>query len=356
MSVLAVFSIAMFLVFGCKGKQEPQQASEPESLQSPLQTFGEPDPETKAAEAMVAQVNGKVITRKEVDQATDGILKKYESQIPPGQREMLRAQVRTQALENLINQQLLLEAANKEGTKPDKTEVDERYRALTGRFPTPEDFQGVLSSMGMTDQEFRQEIEMNLQIEKMLQKKFDVLNKIDDQAVSAYYKEHPEDFQVPDRVNASHILIATMEEDTPETKAEKRKQLAGLKKQIDGGADFGELAAKHSACPSKAKGGDLGPFEKGKMVKPFEDAAFSLKKGEVSEVVETPFGYHLIKVTDRQPGRVMPLDEVKEKVRSFLDRQQREQTLNDYLEKLRGPAKIEYVSSSANAEVDKPAP
>ena len=197
---------------------------------------------------------------------------------------------------------------------------------------------------------------MNLQIEKMLQKKFDVLNKIDDQAVSAYYKEHPEDFQVPDRVNASHILIATMEEDTPETKAEKRKQLAGLKKQIDGGADFGELAAKHSACPSKAKGGDLGPFEKGKMVKPFEDAAFSLKKGEVSEVVETPFGYHLIKVTDRQPGRVMPLDEVKEKVRSFLDRQQREQTLNDYLEKLRGPAKIEYVSSSANAEVDKPAP
>ena len=88
------------------------------------------------------------------------------------------------------------------------------------------------------------------------------------------------------RIRASHILVETLEEATK------------LKSEIDNGADFGELAAKHSKCPSGASGGDLRYFGKGMMVKPFEDAAFALKKGEVSEPVETQFGWHLIYLTD----------------------------------------------------------
>jgi peptidyl-prolyl cis-trans isomerase C len=359
LSALIVLCIVLFPLSGCKGKQEaqPPVAGLEETPQDQPMTAVAPVPEDDSGEKTAVTVNGKVILRKEVDQATEGILKKYENQIPPGQREMLRAQVQTQALENLINQQLLLEAAAKSGEKPDEKVAEERYKALAGRFPSPEEFQTVLSSMGMDEQKFRQEIALNLTIETMLEKKFNELKKIDDQAVSTYYKEHPQDFQVPERVGASHILIGFEKEDTPEIKAEKRAKIADLKKQIDGGADFAKLAAENSSCPSKTKGGDLGLFERGKMVKPFEDAAFSLKKGEVSDIVETPFGYHLILVTDIQPARVMTLDEVKDNVRSFLERQQKEEALNKYLVELRGPAKIEYVDKTlAPPPAQSPAP
>jgi peptidyl-prolyl cis-trans isomerase C len=350
-SIIIILAVSLLAFCGCKGKQEAVPAGPVEGFQGQPEASGTPAPGvtagTEGEDETAATVNGTVITRKEVNQATDGILQKYGNQIPPAQREMLRAQVQKQALENLINQQLLLEQAEKQGDKPDPKEVDARYNALAGRFPSPEEFQNLLATMGMTEKQFRDEIELNLKIEGMLQKKFDTLPEIGDAEVSAYYKEHPEDFKVPEMITASHILITTSEEDTPETKAEKRKQLAELKKEIDNGADFTELASQHSECPSKAKGGDLGQFERGKMVKPFEEAAFSLKKGEVSEIVETPFGYHLIKVTEIQTPRVMTLDEVKDKVRSYLDRQQKEKALNEYIEKLRGPAKIEYPEQAA---------
>jgi len=353
--LVAFLLLAVLLApMGCKSSKEAQPAEEsqaPESatespIESPVPATGEPVAESGPAgdDTPVARVNGKVVTARDVDQATDAILQKYAGQIPPSQLPMLRGQIKEQALENLINQQLLLEAAEREGAQVSPETVDQRFKDLTAQFPSPEAFQELLSGMGMTEQEFRHEIAMNLQIEEMLQKKFEALKKVDDQAVKAYYDEHPQDFQAPERVTASHILIATKEEDAPEIKAEKRKKLAERKKQIDGGADFAKLAAENSDCPSKAKGGDLGPFERGRMVKPFEDAAFSLKVEEVSEIVETPFGYHLIKVTALEPARVIPLEEVRDKVRSYLERKQREDALNAYLEELRGKAKIEHLA------------
>jgi len=356
LTILLVLSVFLFPIFGCEGKKPARQAMEQEDPHGFPGFLGEAAPGIGDGEDVMATVNGKGITRAELEQATTAIMNRYESQIPPGQREMLRAQIRTQALESLINQQLLLAAADEEGTEPDRKAFDDRYETLKSRFPSPQEFQTMLVSMGMTEQEFRQEVERNLRIEQMIQKRFDNLKKIDDLAVNDFYQGHNEDFQVPERVTASHILISAAEQDTPEERAEKRAQAEELKKQIDGGADFAELAARHSACPSKAKGGNLGPFERGRMVKPFEDAAFSLKKGEVSGVVETPFGYHLIKVTEREQTRVMPLDEVREEVRSYLDRQQREEALNQYLDELRGPAKIEYTGVSAEAVPDPPGP
>lgn len=103
-----------------------------------------------------------------------------------------------------------------------------------------------------------------------------------------------------DQVRASHILLmysGSMRSRATRSKAEAQQQIEDLKKQVDGGADFAALARAHSDCPSSAQGGDLGAFGRGQMVKPFEDATFSMPVGAVSGVVETPFGYHLIQRT-----------------------------------------------------------
>lgn len=115
-----------------------------------------------------------------------------------------------------------------------------------------------------------------------------------------------------EQVKASHILLKTQPDFTEEDKEELKAKLTDLGKQIEEGKPFDELAREHSGCPSSSRGGDLGFFARGQMVPPFEEAAFSMKKGEVSDIVETQFGYHLIKVTDRKEEQ--PLDKVRDEL------------------------------------------
>lgn len=129
--------------------------------------------------------------------------------------------------------------------------------------------------------------------------------RVSEEAVAAHYAENRAEYE-REEVQARHILLRLAGDATPETKEAKRKLLAGLRQQIAGGADFAALARQHSEdTGSKGAGGDLGWFAKGQMVEAFETAAFALKKGELSEIVETPFGLHLLQVQDRRPGRTL---------------------------------------------------
>jgi peptidyl-prolyl cis-trans isomerase D len=137
-----------------------------------------------------------------------------------------------------------------------------------------------------------------------------------DEEVQAYYDEHLADsFTQQHEVRARHILIKAPESADPQTRAEARKQIEELEKQVKAGADFEKLARERSQDEGSAKeGGDLGFFGKGRMVKPFEEAAFALSPGSVSEIVETPFGFHLIRVEEVREEREKPLSEVREEI------------------------------------------
>ncbi len=139
---------------------------------------------------------------------------------------------------------------------------------------------------------------------------------ITDDDIKAYYDDNQETYQ-REEVQASHILLLSKSGDSDEARAKVRAKLEGIRKQIAEGQDFAKLARQHSEDPgSKTKGGDLGYFPRGMMVKPFEEAAFALKKGEVSELVETSYGYHLIKLDNRRDGRT--LAEVSAEIRQNL--------------------------------------
>jgi peptidyl-prolyl cis-trans isomerase C len=198
-----------------------------------------------------------------------------------------------------------------------------------------------MAESGMSDADVRKDIEESLKIEKLIDSEAGVA-EVSEAEIKAYYDGNKAQFAMPPMVRASHILIPLLPGDTPEQKAEKRKEIAGLLDQIKGGSDFAELARAHSTCASKERGGDLGYFGKGEMVKPFEEAAFALKKDEVSGVVETEFGLHIIKLTDTREGREVPFDEAKENIGELLKSQKKQTAVDNYVKSLREKTKIAY--------------
>ncbi len=163
-----------------------------------------------------------------------------------------------------------------------------------------------------------------------------------DEESAEFYQQNPESFQTPESVTASHILIGFTPEDTDETKAEKKAQLESIKADLAAGASFEELAKANSTCPSGQQGGDLGTFPRGQMVPEFEAAAFIQPIGEVGDVVETQFGYHLIKTTDRSDADIRPLAEVKDQLASYLTGQKKQEALLAYIDELKSQADIEF--------------
>jgi len=142
---------------------------------------------------------------------------------------------------------------------------------------------------------------------------------VTEEGISQYYRINKDEFKLPERVRARHILVK-VEKDAGETdKAVALNKAKDILKKIKAGKDFAELANEFSEDPgTKGKGGDLGYFSRGKMVKPFEDAAFSLEPGSVSEIVETKYGHHIIKLEDRKPEEVQSLEEVKDRIKKKL--------------------------------------
>jgi peptidyl-prolyl cis-trans isomerase C len=345
-----LFFLSMGLILlGCnKSEEEEAPVTLPETQTESRDALEMVSPTTsqQAKEStMVVSVNDEVISVSDVDRATNILLAQYRNQIPPDKGAEARTALRKQAVENLINQSLLLGEAEKQGIQPESKAVDARYAEVSGRFSTPEEFQSAMTSMGLSKETFEDEIKQDLKIESLLDGQLKEVKKVTEEDVSAFYRDHPESFQSGEQVRASHILIRVEATAPEEDRSQKRLGLAGLKGEIEKGADFAQMASDHSDCPSKARGGDLGYFERGKMVKPFEDAAFEMKVGDVSEIVETQFGYHLIKVTDHQDPRTAPFEEVKAQVENLLNRRERDKAVNEYLAQLRGSAKIEYAEA-----------
>ncbi|MDY6864272.1 MAG: peptidylprolyl isomerase, partial [Thermodesulfobacteriota bacterium] len=159
--------------------------------------------------------------------------------------------------------------------------------------------------------------------------------------VKMYYDSHPDNFKKPEQVKASHILIKVDPQADESQKKEARKKLDAIKQKLKKGEDFSTLAREFSQCPSSSRGGDLSYFGREQMVKPFSDAAFALKTGEVSDIIETRFGYHLIKVTDRKSETKISYQDAKEKVEQYLKQKKIFKEVNQYLEKVKRKAKIE---------------
>jgi len=258
--------------------------------------------ETKNEDKVMATVNGVNISESDFNEELSGI--------PEAYRKMVVAN-KGKFLDDLVLQELLSQEAKKEGMDKD-----------------PE----ILKSI--------ERIKTKLLAKKLLEDKVVGATTVTDEEVKKYYDEHKAEFMEPEQIQASHILVRVKDfANEAEDKAAKEKA-EGLLKKIQDGADFATVAQESSDCPSNAKGGDLGFFSKGQMVPEFEKAAFELKKGEMSGVVKTKFGYHIIKVTDKKEARQMDLNEVKDQLKEKLLREKQKTAFDDYTNNLKSKATI----------------
>jgi peptidyl-prolyl cis-trans isomerase C len=296
-------------------------------------------PETKNS-TVVARVNGTDITRGELDKAIQSATSRMmmNGQAP---QENQQSQMEKGALDELISEQLVIQKSAGIEVKNIEAQVDAKLAEIKKQFPNPEMFQEIMKSQGLDEATLRKKIAEGLRIEALIDR--DVRSKITVTEADAhkFYDQNPEYFNQPAKVRASHILVMVPADADDKVKAEKKAAIDAARARVVGGEDFAKVAAEVSDCPSKKKGGDLDFFGAGQMVKPFEEAAFRLKEGEVSDVVTTQFGYHIIKKTGAQEATVTPFEKEQVKITQFLSDQKSQEALPDYIKTLRAEAKVE---------------
>ena len=310
----------------------------------------EPALSEEEAAVVVAKVNGKDITEGEIHKVLGLFKKQMGARVPPDQMEAALPRIRERIIEELVMRQIMLAEVAKQGISLSDSEFAEIKQELAAELPAGTTLETYMAETGTTETEMREQ----MAVRKMIMAKADALAKPTDEEIQKFYDENKEGFAQGETVTASHILIKLDPTDDEAAKAAKRARIEDLRKQALEGADFAELAKANSDCPSASAGGDLGSFGKGQMVPEFEDAAFSQPTGSVGEVVETQFGYHLIKVTEHQEAKAIDFNEAKARISDILFSQKQQDAVKEYVEGLRKQADVQRFDEVLPAEEEAP--
>lgn len=301
------------------------------------QTAATPAGEKKEIPEVVAEIGSLKISRDALNTELKRQLRGQESQLPEEQLHLLR----TKMLEKMIERELLFTAAEKASQLPTDAEVEETVAGIKSQLGSEEAFDQALAGENVSKEEFLAQLKKDLAVNNYLKKGVFASLEVSDTEAEAFFKANPDKFSRPAEVNARHILLKVEKDALPEVVAEKEaKAKELLEKARVPGADFAALARENSECPSAPKGGDLGFFAEGQMVEPFSKAAFALEKGQVSDIVRTDFGFHIIKLEDKREAGNMNFDEVKEQIKSYLVRDKQQEVLAKEIEKLKADAKV----------------
>jgi peptidyl-prolyl cis-trans isomerase C len=287
---------------------------------------------------VVARVNGEAISRGELEMAVGELEARAGQPMPPDQRDRIVRGV----LDQVIGYRLLRQESIARKIAVPDAEVEARIAAIRSQFPSEEAFTQTLELRKMTLANLRNDAREGIQIDTMLRTELAGATGVTAEQVTEFYEKNPSEFQQGERVRASHILIGVAENADPAVKEQAHARAADVLKEVKAGKDFAALAKQYSNDPGSApNGGDLGYFERGQMVGPFEQAAFSLAPTQTSDLVESRFGYHIIRVVDKQASRTIPLADVRPQIQQYLEGQSRERQTGAFVDSLKAKGKVE---------------
>ncbi len=291
--------------------------------------------------SIAVEVDGVTLTTSQLDADMQKQVELIKGKIPAENLENTKAEIRRGLIDEFVVRTLIDREIEKKKITVDDKEIAEIVEALKAQLPPGMTMDELQKKNKINAAQMREEIGLNIRMNKLIMAELGGKVKVTDKEIGDFYKQNQDKFKQPESVHARHILVAKVQSDTDKVKAEKKTKAEGLRTQLVNSADFAEMAAKNSDCPSKQNGGDLGTFSRGQMVKPFEDAAFSQKTNAIGPVVETDFGFHIIQVLEHQNAQVAKLDATtKKQISDFLERQKQQTAFEGLVKRLKGGANI----------------
>lgn len=297
-------------------------------------------PKTSSAQ-VVQKVNGTAITRVELDRTLKAMLGQADpKQLPP---ERLK-----QAMAAALNQLTAAELLYQEGSRLQIQDLEKQVSAKIAQskyqYGSQAEFEKALQAVNMTPKELEEAARKDIVINALIQQRFGDKGTVTEAEVRKYYEENKtKEFTQGERVKVSHIMIGVAKNASAEAKRQAREKALAVLKRVKGGEPFAQVAKAESTSPTKEQGGSLGVIGRGRTMPAFEKAAFALRAGEISDVVETEVGYHVIKVEQKLHPSTDRYQDVKNKIAVALRREKVRQLLAGYIVELRGKARIEKV-------------
>jgi parvulin-like peptidyl-prolyl isomerase len=292
-----------------------------------------------AAEDVVAKVNGSVLTELDLEEELDKIVPRavFHGAMNPEKRNRYRPE----ALEKMIEDELLYQEAKRMGLKADKKRIKETRKSVIKKLGGKKAFKATLKRKKMTERQYRKKLEKLFLVDMITEKEINEKSKVSDEEVAEYYEKNRKRYVMPEARRVWHVLIKVDPASSHEVREGKRKQAAEVLEKARGAEDLGKLAWDYSDGPYRVKSGDLGYLHEGRLESPLNEVAFGLGKGEMSGVTESIYGYHIVKVLDIKEPTQLGLEDVAQKIRKQMEEQRLKETRKGLISALRAKADIE---------------
>lgn len=352
-----VFSLSTTSLFAGGAQEDSKKAAEEKSSETKTSQEAEPAGDTESQESAesqsnaqgtkisvgdgtsVATVNGVSIKMEDFQQLLGFMQYQYSQQGMQIQGQQLE-QLKRAVLESLIDDELVYQIAMDEGYAPTEQEIEDELQRTKQQFGDEEAYKTALKQQGIDESQLKQEIKKKIVRDKYTEENFYSQVELTEQDVKDFYENNPDQFTQPFQFRSSHILVQLAEGASEEDRQAAREKIEAARQRIESGEEFSEVAREVSEGPSAKNGGDLNYAPKGSFVPAFEEAALGLEVGEISDIVETRFGYHIIKLTDVKEEQVAPFEEVKDQIAQYLERVQAQEMRNQFLTEKKEDADI----------------
>lgn len=294
------------------------------------------------SDRIAAIVNGEVITQSDLNEAVFRNLSPVNPELSLGPSERASASDKRFILQSLIERNLQLQLARQKGVVVEASEVDQAISEMMRRqgIPSIDLFEKNLPK-GLSSESYRQELKDEITIAKLVERETRSKVVIRDEEVLDYYKAHQEAYKRPSEIRLSMIFVPVPKEGSPEAMQAAMEKAQGILSKIKGGADFAETARNESSGPEALHGGDVGYFKPGDLSSSLEKAAAALSVGEVSGVVASTSGWHILKLTDQKTADILPFSKVRQEIQRTLFQEKQEQIYRSWLNHLRTTSYVE---------------
>jgi len=290
---------------------------------------------------VVAVVNGSKLKKADLDQELWKLLpenRAIHGKVAADKME----RIRKEAMQKLVETELRYQDASAKGMKLSKSELNEEIEKISSRYKTNKAFKSSVSAAGFDEKSFALLVERTVLAERIRVAEVDNKVMVPDTAVREYYDKNSSRYSKPQEYHASQILIKVDPAASVEERSQRRSRAEMILKKLKEGAAFADIAAQESDDLSRIKGGDLGYFHAGQTMADFDDALEKMKVGEVSGLVESIYGYHIIQLNDKRPPRQIPFEELRAKIKAELIGNEKMRLTGLWMSGLRSKAVITY--------------